>query len=300
MIELDESEIANLPEELLNQVKSPVDLKEALPESSENTSEVTSKANSSEPSKAKEPERSEAELKAMKRGWVPKDQFDENSGKEYKSAEEFLAAEPYIDEIRKLKKTMHKFREQMSEIEKKNYAKVKAELEAKFEDAVARSNIREAKEVQKEIQELKTPENTEPQLHESVQVFLDENKWFQNPTSTEDHEMIALANAVDQAYIKENPGDIEGSIEAVRHRLKAVYGHRFQSKAEKNIAKEKSAPVTTTPKKVSNVSSPDGINLEDFSKDTIEFARDLVKKGIFKSEKDYLSQVKELASRGQY
>ena len=60
---------------------------------------MTDEAKQEAPEQVQEVQLSEVEIQAMEHGWKPKEQFDESSGKKWRSAEEFMDRKSLFDKI---------------------------------------------------------------------------------------------------------------------------------------------------------------------------------------------------------
>lgn len=148
---------------------------------------------------------SEAEVKAMRLGWVPKDQFKGDPEK-HRSAEEFLERgvnmlpllqrdnEKLHRSMSRLEKrledqsrTFEEFQKYSSGAEERAYKRAKAELEGKLDNAIQSADVAGAQQVRRELAALeddrpkpaKVEERSDkPKVEPVFQEFMDENPWF--------------------------------------------------------------------------------------------------------------------------
>lgn len=164
----------------------------------------------------------ETEQKAMRLGWVPKDQFKGDPDK-HRSAEEFLErGETMLPLLKRDNDRLHEgmtklerrlaeqaetfaeFAQYASKSEERAYKRAKAELEAKRDAAIETADVNGARQAQREIDALevpvapKVPEKKEdqPQPDPAIQAWIRENDWFDKSPSL-------------RAYAVEEFGDLE-------------------------------------------------------------------------------------------
>ena len=170
-----------------------------------------------------QPELNDVEQRAMRLGWVPKDQFKGDPDK-HRSAEEFL--DRGVNMLPLLQRDNEKLHKGMSRLEKRleeqartfeefqkysqdalqrEYRRGKAEAEAKLDTAIQNADVTGAQQARRELAALeetkpqptqKKEEPPKPQVDPVFQDWIDENKWFN-------------ADPVLQAYATKEFGKLE-------------------------------------------------------------------------------------------
>lgn len=159
------------------------------------------------------PEGNDAETKARRLGWVPKEDFRGDPDK-HRSAEDFLQRGEEIlpilqrdnrrlhenfgkveRELKETRETLQSFAEFSKKSEERAYKKAKAELEAKLDQATELADVPQARQIRREIEELdggreapppkKEPvgKPDEPVVDPEVATWIDANQWFNNSAS---------------------------------------------------------------------------------------------------------------------
>lgn len=151
-----------------------------------------------------ENQHSESETKAMRLGWVPKDQFKGDPEK-WRPAEDFLDRAtnmlPLLQRdneklhrgMSRLEKrledqnrTFEEYQKYAEKAEERAYKRAKAELESKLDNAIQTADVAGAQQVRREIAALeedhKTPERKsepeKPKIDPAFQEWMEENTWF--------------------------------------------------------------------------------------------------------------------------
>lgn len=152
---------------------------------------------------------SEIEQKAMDMGWKPRDQFDEDSGKEFIEADEYVRRQPFFDKIEALNrkvKTMEQgleaFKEHHSKVKQVEYERALADLKKERLQAIEEQDAVKAFEVSDKMRELEKQKEQAATPQEGVanpqfQEWLDENKWY-----VKDEDLREFADALGIMYAK--------------------------------------------------------------------------------------------------
>ncbi len=212
----------------------------------------------------------EAETKAKRLGWVPKDEFKGDPEK-HRSAEEFLergeAMLPFLkrdndklhQSMTKLERrleeqaqTFTKFVEFSSKAEERAYKKAKTELEAKLDGAIETADVAGARQVRKEIAELEEakPEPVEVrtptvQLDPIIQGWIAENEWFQR-----DKALNAVAVDIFGELEQEKPGVSKAELLAeTKRQVMDKFPKKFGLNPNRDNAAAVSTPGGVAPKK---------------------------------------------------
>lgn len=157
-----------------------------------------------------EHQESEAEVKARRLGWVPKEEFKGDPEK-HRSAEEFLergsnllpllqrdnerlhrTVDKVERELRETKEVLTEFRDFASKSEERAYKRAKAELESKLDGAIQSADVDTARQARRELAELESeqrqvpkvePKKEEPKADPVFQSWIAENDWFNKSES---------------------------------------------------------------------------------------------------------------------
>jgi len=169
---------------------------------------------------------SEAEVKARRLGWVPKEEFKGDPDK-HRSAEEFLERGETIlpilqrdnkrlhDGFNKLEKELRETRESAAGVEElvrkqaeREYKKTLRDLERKLDAAIETADVTQARQIRAEITELQTGEPApkreqkpigepdKPAVDPEIQSWINDNDWFNK-------------SAALRSYMSEEFGDLE-------------------------------------------------------------------------------------------
>ena len=169
------------------------------------------------------PREFEAETRARRLGWVPKEEFKGDPGK-HRSAEEFLergeTMMPLLKrdndrlhekfgvverELKETRETLKQFSEFATKAEERAYKKAKAELEAKLDSAIDTADTAGARQIRREIEQLEPPPVPKPVVPEvpAVDPVIDgwrrENEWFDKSPSLRAYS-IEVFGDLERAY----------------------------------------------------------------------------------------------------
>lgn len=135
------------------------------------------------------PELSEVEKQAMELGWKPKDQFDESTGKKWRSAEEFMDRQPLYETIESLKKQVKRQETAVenlvrhnAQVEKAAYERAVRELKAARAAAIEDGDMKKAEALRDQLEDTKAaaaqvqvPTGPDPVFVE----WKERNDWYQ-------------------------------------------------------------------------------------------------------------------------
>jgi hypothetical protein len=165
-----------------------------------------SEANLAEAGNEEVRQESDAEVKARRLGWVPKEEFKGDPDK-HRSAEEFLergtnllpllqrdnerlhrTVDKVERELRETKEVLTEFRDFASKSEERAYKRAKAELETKLDTAIQSADVDTARQARREIAALEEErvvkpaaekkEAEKPKVDPVFDAWLSENTWF--------------------------------------------------------------------------------------------------------------------------
>lgn len=159
------------------------------------------------------PDGNDAETKARRLGWVPKEEFRGDPDK-HRSAEEFLRRGEEIlpilqrdnkrlhenfgkveRELKETRETLQSFAEFTQKNAEREYKKSLRELEARLDAAIETADVSQARQLRKEIAELDggppapkpkpepVGEPDKPAVDPEVQTWIEANPWFNNSAS---------------------------------------------------------------------------------------------------------------------
>lgn len=211
----------------------------------------------------------EAETKAKRLGWVPKEEFKGDPDK-HRSAEEFLERGetmlPFLkrdndklhQSMTKLERrleeqnqTFTKFVEFSSKAEERAYNKAKAELEAKLDGAIETADVAGARQARKEIaeHEASKPEPVKVEqpvvLNPVIQTWIAENEWFQK-----DKALNAVAVDIFGELEQEQPGASKSDLLAeTKRQVMDKFPKKFGLNPNRDNASAVGSPGGIPPKK---------------------------------------------------
>jgi regulator of replication initiation timing len=142
------------------------------------------------------PQLSEVELQAMELGWKPKEQFDEASGKKWRTAEDFLDRKTFFDKIdeqhkriRTLEKGLQAHAEYNAKIEKAAYERALSDLKKQRRAALEEGDTLLAEdlrdridEIKEQVQEVKPAQVAPVELPEPIKQWREKNSWYEKDT----------------------------------------------------------------------------------------------------------------------
>lgn len=136
------------------------------------------------------PQPSEIELEAMAHGWRPKEEFDESSGKKWRTAEEFMDRKPLFDKIdeqhrrlKTLEQGLNALAQHNKKIEESAYVRALNELKKERKLALEEGDLVKAEEIRDRIDEVKEqsqaqPAPQQPQNDPRFEAWVEKNKWY--------------------------------------------------------------------------------------------------------------------------
>lgn len=211
------------------------------------------------------PELSEAEQKASRLGWVPKDQFKGDPEK-WRPAEEFLDRGmnmlPLLQRdndrlhkgmsrlekrLEEQARTFEEFQKYNEKAEERAYRRAKAELEAKLEASVQTGDVAAAKQATQELADLETerpkvvekPKEVEKNKPDPVfQDWIAENTWFNS-----DPALTGYATKVFGQLEKSMPGKTHAELLAeTKRKVMEKFPEDFGINPKRDSAPSVSAP----------------------------------------------------------
>lgn len=230
------------------------------------------------------------EDQAREMGWRPREEFDDSSGKEWVSAEIFVARKPLIEriekqsrELRDLKTGLEEFKKIHNKVAETEYNRALADLKRQRKEALAEEDAEKALDVNNQIVEMQksgpprqeTSQKGDPAVY---QAWLAKNTWYTN-----DATLQAKANVLSRAYIGTmSPEDI---LDQVTQDIKAMYPEKFR-----NTNRNKASAVETK----TNQASPSKKSEVVLDDATRQIAYTLIRAGAYKDMAAYMEAYKKL------
>lgn len=184
------------------------------------------------------PQVSAIEQEAMEHGWRPKEEFEaveENKGKKWRSAEEFMDRKSLFDKIdeqhRKIKdlqKGVSALSEHNKKIEASAYERALRELRAERKAALEEGDIVKAEEIRDRIDEVKDKQREEPkqqvQSSEFVTEWIDRNEWYKK-----DPDMKAYADGLASQLFSQGIKDPEEALPKIERKVREMFASKFRN-----------------------------------------------------------------------
>lgn len=182
-----------------------------------------------------EPQYSEIEREAMQHGWRPKDQFDESSGKKWRSAEEFMDRKPLFDKIdeqhkrlRDLENGVKALAEHNKRIEEAAYQRAMRELRAERKQALEDGDLVKAEEIRDRIDEVKEQQRKQPAPQQASNPQFDawvaENKWY-----NEDPKLRKFADGVALDLRNQGVNDPVTFLKSIEREVRETFPDKFRN-----------------------------------------------------------------------
>jgi len=244
------------------------------------------------------PEHTEAEQKAIAKGWNPDKDSLEGTDKEWISAAEFLRNQTFFDEMKKLKreiksqqKITEAFKEQNKIVSEKAYQKAVKELKVKKAQAANDEDFSGILQIDEELETLRDERQeatasekvgvTKEQWDTAFETFVDENDWYNSSRVKR-----AFADTIGTEYVREHPGAHPDDV--YKHVLKEVQTEfPKEEKTPQRAANSKAATVASSARRGSAGGKKH--TMSDIPDEHKSIAMTLVKTGQV-SEEDYLKQ----------
>lgn len=182
-------------------------------------------------------ELSEVELKAMKMGWRPKEDFDDDE--DFVDAEEFIKRKPLFDansrlksELKDVKKALRELANFQLKIREDERKSVLTELRSQKKQALEEGDAQKLIEIDEQIADVRAEEiaqKNQPAVrqnpHPNFVSWVEKNNWY-----AQDSELRAEADFIGTSYAASHPGiDPEEVLKVVASRIKKMYPEKFQN-----------------------------------------------------------------------
>jgi hypothetical protein len=208
--------------------------KEIKQKEEEVLTEVTTEGNKEE---NKEITLSEVEVRAMKMGWKPKDEFDDDD--EFVGADEFIKRKPLFDansklkaELKDVKKALRELANFQLKVREDERKSVLTELRNQKKQALEEGDANKLIEIDEQIADVRAEEiaqKNQPKvkqgIHPNFAAWVEKNSWY-----AQDAELRAEADFIGTSYASNNPDmDPEDVLKFVATRIKRMYPEKFQN-----------------------------------------------------------------------
>lgn len=176
-------------------------------------------------------ERQAVEAAARAKGWKPKPEYTGEPGA-FIDAKEFLGREPLFTALKESRRETKELRKtvdaMVSSFQKTVDGQVKvqlAKLQEQKREAIKEGDVEKVEAIDKQIDQTRAAKADAPtanQVAPEVKEWVDRNPWF-----TADPELHEAAIALNDAYLKRNPGDLTGMLAHVEARVKKLFPEKF-------------------------------------------------------------------------
>lgn len=237
---------------------------------------------------------SEAEQRAYEKGWRPKEEWDESSGKPWISAEEFerrgelfSRIESQNKEIKELKKAFDMLVDHNRKLEEADKNAAIERLNAMRAEAISNNEGAKVVKIEEQIEEVKKIETKLPEPSKTTSAAFDkwvaDNNWY-----LEDKELHSFADSLGVGYkIQNREKSDEEVYEYVTNNIKKLFPEKFGKPAKKE-----EAPVDSSPRnRSSSTTSSKSIKVSDLSDDEKKVMNVFVKQRKIMTQDQYLEQL---------
>lgn len=180
------------------------------------------------------PELSPVEQEAVAHGWKPKEQFDDSTGKKWRTADEFMDRKPLFDKIdeqhRKLKdleKGLNALSEHNKRIEQSAYDRALTALRSERKEALEEGDLVKAEELRDRMDEIKEQVRQVPQTKQPdpyFETWVEKNTWY-----TQDRDMKAYADGLAAQLISEGVTDPSVGLPQVERKVREMFPTKFRN-----------------------------------------------------------------------
>lgn len=180
------------------------------------------------------PQYTEVEQQAMEHGWRPKEEFQEQPGKKWRSAEEFMDRKPLYDKleeqsrkIKQLDQGLKTLADHNAGIEKAAYQRALNELKSAKTQALEAGDLVQVEKIRDQIDELKQAPPAAvaganpPQAQAEFESWQKRNGWYNT-----DEDLTAFADGLGNKLQKQGktPAEIMATVE---EKIKQVFPEKF-------------------------------------------------------------------------
>ncbi len=242
------------------------------------------------------PELSAVEQEAMSFGWKPESEFDPASGKEFRTAKEFMALKPLYDkideqhkELKTVKKGLENFGKHYNKMEQAAYERAMNDLKSARKTALEEGDLVRAEEIRDEMDETKAAATKRPVVEvPQVDMSVEMNSWRkQNDWYEKDEDMTAYADGVGNKLLRsgKDPSEI---LAVVSQRTRAAFPHKFRNPNKESAPRVESG---------TSGKSKGGSGASQLTAQETQIMESLIKSGAPITREGYIKDI--LKSRGQ-
>lgn len=237
---------------------------------------------------------SEIELKAMKMGWRPKEDFDDEE--DFVDAEEFVKRKPLFDanarlksELKDVKKALRELANFQLKIREDERKSVLAELRNQKKQALEEGNAEKLIEIDEQIADVRAEEiaqKNQPRVqqgpHPNFVSWVEKNPWY-----AQDAELRAEADAIGVSYAASHPGiEPEEVLKIVSARVRKMYPEKFQNP-------NRSRPSAVEGSSNAKSGSKKEVDSYELTEDERRVMNTFVRAGVM-SKEDYIAELKKI------
>ena len=246
-----------------------------------------------------EVEYTEAEQKAMEKGWKPESEWTGPS-EEWRSAKEYLDRSSFFEKINSQKKELEEMRrfqqeakehlrklrehQEQERLDRLNYQKRTALEENDIEGVLAADkNIRIVEQELTTITQPKQEANYTADEDQMFNEWKDDNQWYETDT-----ELRTLADALGMSYRQANPNALPQDVyNYVTEKVKTVNPNKF-SPSTKNP--QSRSPNSTTQQPVRS-NTKHGKTFRDLNEDQYSIGKKFVRLGLYPDIQGYVNDL---------
>ncbi len=172
----------------------------------------------------------QVEVDARKSGWKPKEEY--TGDVPWVDAKTWNERGPLLKRIsdqskyiKEMKRTVDAMAKHFTKSVEAGVNKTLAELRAQKKEAIESGDVAKVDSIDKQIEQTRTVRADIPTAQEvapEVADWVKENPWY-----TKDQELHDFALAYNDSYLKRNPNDLEGSLEATTKAVRKAFPEKF-------------------------------------------------------------------------
>jgi len=176
--------------------------------------------------KREAPQYSDAELKAMEKGWQPKEDFEadpKNEGKRWRDAETFLEFGDVLDQLSETRRDLRQVRDTFMQERQRAFQKGLEQAKSEFAKAVEEGDGEKAEQARQQISQFEQEANAHASGQDpAVEAFLS-----RNPQIQADPKLYRISDGIATGYVEEGYSiakALELAESEVRERFPEAFG----------------------------------------------------------------------------